>query len=348
MAADPTNSDGLTQQQVNPQFNPNAPTQPDPTAAPFSTKEILWWNNGKFGQAGYALWNSGGKNATGNSVIWGFVNSVGSNLFELMHRPDVYQARPPQKQFLYDAYQLLILSQKRMNDRAITFTGPDQTRLDSQHSGPALQQFLAYPVPFFGGRVQQPDVLEWAGLLLQMLSEAAQHEDNKYSSDITQLFTDVMNARFDRILKLLATRYFGYTATSYAAAKVGPPDANGKPTVIPFQLKQSDWTNYDPTGSFLTTEFTSSLPQIQWEPVENDLAAIRGLAYGTAIQKAERWTEDAAAMYGMGGAAYYTPGNGALYGAASGQQAQPGAAPAIGTQANAANAVPPPIGRAPQ
>lgn len=313
-----TGSEGLTQQQVNPQLDLSAQLQGPPTPAPYGTKEILWFSVGKWGESGYAIWNSGGKNASGNSAILALVQNVGANLFELMHRPDVYQARPPQKQFLWDVYQMVWLVQKRINDMAIGYTGtPNQTRLDGEKSAPSNQQFLVYPIPYFGDRVQQPDVRLWAELVLLALSEMAQHDDNKYTNDITSVLAAKVNPFFNRILYAMATKYFGYTAQTYAAASSAPnPSASqaAQPATVnvQFQLQAQDWTNYDPTKLFLASEFTSTLPPIQWMPTDQDLANIRGLPYGTAIQFGQRWIANSASMYGTGGGANYTPGTGAL------------------------------------
>ncbi len=57
------------------------------TAQPmFGTDEILWYDNGKWGQVGYAVANPNGKIWTNNSVIFQFHSLIGRNMFELMHR----------------------------------------------------------------------------------------------------------------------------------------------------------------------------------------------------------------------------------------------------------------------
>ena len=88
------------------------------TAQPmFATDEILWYDNGKWGEVGYAIANPSGKIWTNNSVIFQFHSLVGRNLFELLHRTDARFYGPPHKQFWYDLHQLIVTARKRLADR---------------------------------------------------------------------------------------------------------------------------------------------------------------------------------------------------------------------------------------
>jgi hypothetical protein len=72
------------------------------SAPTFSSDEILWYDNGRWGEAGYAVANPAGKTWTNNAVIYQFHSLVGRNMFELMHRGDVKFYGPPHKQFWFD------------------------------------------------------------------------------------------------------------------------------------------------------------------------------------------------------------------------------------------------------
>ena len=78
------------------------------TSPMFGTDEILWYDNGKWGQAGYAIANPNGKVWTNNTVIYQFHELVGRNMFELMHRADVRFYAPPHKQFWFELHQLIV------------------------------------------------------------------------------------------------------------------------------------------------------------------------------------------------------------------------------------------------
>ena len=87
------------------------------TSLQFGTDEILWYDNGKWGETGYAIANPNGKIWTNNSVIFGFHSLVGRNMFELMHRSDVRFYGPPHKQFWFELHQLIVTARKRLADR---------------------------------------------------------------------------------------------------------------------------------------------------------------------------------------------------------------------------------------
>lgn len=239
----------------------------------FDTDEILWFDNGKWGEAGYALPNPSGKTWTNNSVIYGLVNLVGRNIFELAHRHDAKFYRAPHKQFWFDLHQLIITARKRLADR---MRAPnDSNGLDTIHATPAPQVFIAFPVPFFGERIRQPDIREYIQLALLMLSEMMQHSDNEHSTYVTDSFAGVHGKYLQEILALFATKYFGKTrAEAYA------PD---------FALTDADFIAYDPSKVMTSVEMTEERPPLQWWPTENDLSQIRGIPINEALLLAKRW-----------------------------------------------------------
>jgi len=239
----------------------------------FDTDEILWYENGKWGQAGYAVPNPSGKTWTINSVIYGLVQLVGRNLFELTHREDVKFYRAPHKQFWFDLHQLIITARRRLADRMRKDN--DSNGLVPQHVTPVPQVFLVYPVPYFGERIRQQDIREYTQLTLMMLSEIMQHSENDRTSYITDTFAGQIGRYLQEILALFATKYFGKTREQAYA-----PD---------FMLTDDDFKNYDPSKVMTSVEMTEERPPLQWWPTENDLSQIRGLPINEALMLAKRF-----------------------------------------------------------
>ncbi len=239
----------------------------------FDTDEILWYDNGVWGKSGYALPNPGGKTWTNNTVIFGLVQLIGRNLFELMHRPDARFYKPPHYQFWYDLHQLIITARKRMSDRMRMPN--DANGLVPKHVTPAPRVFLSYPVPFFGERIRQPDIREYCGLALMLQSECMQHNDNEHVAYITDQFAATVGGYLQEILVLFSTKYFGKTrAEAYARD---------------FQLTDADFQSYDPASIMTSVEMTEERPPLQWWPTENDLSQIRGLPINQSLLMSKRW-----------------------------------------------------------
>jgi hypothetical protein len=218
-------------------------------------------------------------------------------LFELLHRTDVRFYGAPHKQFWYDLHQLIVTARKRLADRQRLPN--DSNGLVVEHASPAPQVFLAWPIPFFGERVRQPDIREYAQLALLMLSEMMQHSENELPTYITDSFAAKIGQYLREILALMATKYFGYTrAQAYDPA---------------FALQAADFANYDPSKVMTSVEMTEERPPVQWWPTETDLTAIRAIPYNEAIVLAKRWPATAllgAANFAQTGApAATTPGS---------------------------------------
>ncbi len=239
----------------------------------FDTDEVLHYNNGKWGAAGYACPNPGGKTWTSNSVISGLVDVIGRNIFELAHREDVKFYRPPHKQFWYDLHQMIITARKRLNDR--TRLPNDSNGLVPQHAAPNPAVFLVYPVPYFGERVRQLDVREYLRLSLMMLGEIMQHSDNDVAAYVTPAFSGQVGKYLQEILALFSTKYFGKTRQEAYA-----PD---------FALTAEDFASYDPSTVMTSVEMTEERPPVQWWPTENDLSQIRGMQINEALLCCQRW-----------------------------------------------------------
>ncbi|MGE0605529.1 MAG: hypothetical protein AB7O62_00280 [Pirellulales bacterium] len=291
--------------------------QPD-LAGPFGTDEILWWDNGVWGEAGYALPNPSGKTWTQNTVIHELHAMLGRELFGLMHRADVRFTRPPNVQFLYDIYKLIIVARKRLADRAVPF---NTARLDGQHATPTPKVFLCYPVPFFGERIRNAETREWCELMLLTLSEMMQHSDNELDLEITDLFAASVGQRLQRILVLMATKFFGIAKADAVKAD--------------FVLPDTAFSTYDPTKLFVGSELVEERPPLQWWPTENDLSPLRGVPLTVAMQFAKRWPNNAL-LLGTGSVSVFPndgnsmgqgTGGTAAASAATSFAAVPGAAP---------------------
>lgn len=241
----------------------------------FDTDEILWYDNGKWGAAGYACPNPGGKTWTNNSVIAGLFDIFGRNMFELAHREDVKFYAPPHKQFWFDLHQLIVTARKRLADR--TRTPADNNGLVVTHATPNPQIFNVYPLPYFDERIRQLDVREYIRIALLMMGEVMQHSDNEHPTYITPGFSSLISKYLQEILALFATKYFGKTRDQAYA-----PD---------FVLADADFQAYDPTKVLTSVELTEERPPVQWWPTENDLSQIRGIPINEALLLCKRWPQ---------------------------------------------------------
>jgi len=273
----------------------------------FETDEILHYKNGKWGDAGYAIPNPAGKHYTVNIEIFQLHSVLGRSLFELTHREDAKFYSPPHKQYWYDLHQMLVVARKRLAD--VTRHENDTNGLVATHATPAQQVFAVYPIPYFGERIRQPDIRQFAQLGLMLLSEMMQHGDNERSTYVTPHFSGVMGRYLQEILAKMATKYFGYSREAAYAPN--------------FALKDTDFSGYDPMKFMTSFEMTEERPRQQWWPTENDLSGIRSLPITEALMFAERWAPSAL-LQSSGAPAATAAAN---QPATTGFQAVPGAAP---------------------
>lgn len=248
---------------------------PNPNAqqAQFGTDEILWYDNGRWGECGYALYNPAGKTFTKNRVVYSVHGMIGRVMFELMHREDCYFYTAPHKQWFWDFHQCLIVARKRLSDRMVKPNSDNV--LTPQHADPVPSMFLAFPVPYFGERIRQLDIREYCQLALMLLGEMCQHADAERAGYITDSFAAMAGGYLREMLVLMATKYFGYTRDEASA-----------PT---FEIAADRFTNYDPAKVLVSVEMTEERPPLLWKPTENDLSAIRGVPINEALMLAKRW-----------------------------------------------------------
>lgn len=264
-----------------PSFQPGS--LPNEGAKRFSTTEILWWNNGIWGEAGYAIPNDGGKPVTKNSIIWGLHRFLGRELFKLLHTPDVKFSRPPNGEWVHNLAKMIRLGRKRMADRSVGWN--DDRDGDTKHNTSNVKAFVVYPIPFFGDRVRNPDAKEWSEIILILLGEMMQHSDNDLDGNITDLFGALVDEQLGRIEYLLATKFLGATRVQARSSDFLLP------TVI-------DSSNYNPDSLFTESEMIDERPPVNWWPTSNDLSPINGIPMPTAKAYAMRWPIAGVDFYG--------------------------------------------------
>lgn len=259
-----------------PRFQPNG-LNPNADDQKFGTSEILWWKNGIWGEAGYAIPNDGGKPTTANESLWKIHSFIGRELFKLMHEPDVKFSRPFNAEWLFKLNKMLKLGIKRLGDYSVSWT--DDRDGDALHALNTPRAFLYYPVPYFGGRIRQGDAASWCGITLRLLSEIMQHSDNEYDDNVTDLSTSFIQGQLRRIQKDMAMKYLGYTRQETEDPTFDVPDTAFSKGV------------YNPEALFTESELIEERMPAQWWPQANDLTPIAGIAANVANQWGVRWPE---------------------------------------------------------
>jgi hypothetical protein len=256
---------------------PNESKTPDQLRELFSTDEILWFDDGRWGKAGYAMANGQGKSWTDNSTVYKVHKLLGHMLFDLMHRQDVKFSDPPHKNWWWD-WQLAIVACRRMLDNIAVDSGTDKN-FDETHVTATPRTFLVFPVPFFGMRVRQEDILEQCELCLKLLGEIQQHSTNDRQYYITGAFARLVNGFLTEMHMKVAIKFFGYTRAEVMALGEA------------FKISEDRFTaeKYKPEWSIPSVERSTERPPRLWWPTENDLSAIKGVAYSDAIHFARRW-----------------------------------------------------------
>lgn len=256
---------------------PNEAGTPNELREIFQTDEILWFNDGRWGACGYAMPNGQGKSWTVNSTIYHVHSLLGRTMFELMHREDVKFSRPPHKDWWWD-WQLAIID-ARKNLLAIAVDAGTTKNFRADHVTETPRTFLAYPVPFFGERVRQPDIRWQCEMALKLLGEIQQQSSNESSYYITGTFARLVCGWLNEMQMRAAIKYFGYTREEVMAG--------GSSFVIAEDRFVAD--TYRPEWQRPSFELSEERPPRLWWPTENDLSAIRGVAYTDAIAFADRW-----------------------------------------------------------
>ncbi len=206
-----------------------------------STDAILFYNVGKFGEAGYAVPNWSDDIVSLNSNIHDFTNLVGRNLSNIMHHEDVDLRTPPSINTLKRIHRLYIRAGQILQARAVA---PGTDNMENVHVSPSEEVFRVYPVPFF--RVRNSFMKTWCRYILTMLSECFQHTENRKEVEISTAFAGMCGQYLIRVYTNMATELFGKTAEE--ARKPG------------FILTDADFAAYDPAKFFTSTEMSDTVP----------------------------------------------------------------------------------------
>lgn len=221
----------------------------------FLTDQVQWYNNGVWGQLGFACPNFGDDPATINSSIHYLVSVIGRNLQAVMLSQDAYKTTPPVINTLTRVHKLITRARKILAGRAIP---PNKMNLEPQHASPAPAIFLIYPTPYF--RVRNQFLKEWGGLVLMALTEAMQHTENAQAFEISTNFAGLIGQYLHRVYRQMATELFDVPAAEAEA--------------LDFTLTAEVLASYDPGRYFSSTEMIDTVPPIQQIPTEDDLRVL--------------------------------------------------------------------------
>lgn len=225
----------------------------------FTTDQILWYNNGVWGEIGYAVGNFGNDPASLNANIHRLVDVAGRNLQAIMQHTDADLRTPPSINTLTRIHKLVIRARSILAGRGVP---PAQPNMETKHVTPAPEVFLIYPCRYF--RVRNPFLKEYAGLALIALSEAMQHTENAQAFEISTGFAGLVGQYFHRIYKLMATELFGVAIEEAEA--------------LDFTLSEEQLASYDPGQFFTSTEMIDTVPRFEMIPTEDDFDVLsRGI-----------------------------------------------------------------------
>ena len=195
----------------------------------FKTDQAMHYNNGVWGELGYAVPNFGNDTGTHNTTIAHLTQVIGRNLSAVMHHIDADLRVPPSINTVTRIHRLIVRARSIIGARSVP---SGVLNFEATHSTPARTEFLVYPVPYF--RVRNPYMKEYSGLILNALSEAFQHTENRKSYEISEDFGGLIGQYLQRVYRLMCVELFQI-----------PPDA-----VTPtFMLSDQQLSLYNP-GAF--------------------------------------------------------------------------------------------------
>jgi hypothetical protein len=228
------------------------------TTDPFKTEQILWYNNGIWGQLGYAAPNFALGAQTQNETIQYLVYALGRNLSGVMHHPDADCRTPPTINTLTRIHKLVVRARTILGGRAVPPGTPD---MEAVHVQPGAQDQLIFPVPYF--KVHNQWMKEYAGLCLAAIAEACQHSENRQPFEISTIFAGVIGQYLQRIYMRLGTELL-----------MLPPA-----TITPnYVFSAADLAGYNPAAWFSGTEMIDVTPSLTRMPTDVDVRPLtRGI-----------------------------------------------------------------------
>lgn len=221
----------------------------------FRTDQALWYNNGVWGELGFAVPNFGDDQSTLNTSIHYLTSVMGRNLQAVMLHADADLRTPPSINTLTRVHKLIVRARSILAGRQVASGTPD---MEATHSSPAETEFIIFPTPYF--KVRNQWMKEWCGLILNALSEAYQHTENRKAYEISETFSGLIGQYLHRVYKLMATELFGVPVTD--ASK------------LDFTLTDEQLRAYNPSQFFTSTELIDTVPVIANVPTEDDLKVL--------------------------------------------------------------------------
>lgn len=223
----------------------------------FRTDEILWYNppGASWGELGYAAPNVGDDTHTLNNSIAYLVGVMGRNLSAVMHHVDTDMRRPPSINTLIRVHKLITRARSIISSRAVPH---NKLRMEPLHATPAPEAFLIFPVPYF--KVRSPYLKEWCGLILNAISEACQHTENKIEYEFSTEFAGLIGQYLRRVYVRMATELLGVPLIEAEADN--------------YTISDAVFGSYDPTKYFTTTELIDTVGILSELRTEDDLEVL--------------------------------------------------------------------------
>jgi len=221
------------------------PPVDDATTAVFNTTTdaVLWYDVGLYGKLGYGVPNASNDIGSLNPNIIDLTNLIGRNLFLVMHHEDTDLSSPPSVNTLLRIHQLYKRCAQIITARAIA---PGTPNLETEHVTPAGEVFRVWPIPYF--KVRNTFLKRSAGWIMILLGECFQHNENRKSIEISTTFGAMVGKYMDRVYRGMAMEMFGKTLAEASAPN--------------FLLQPADFTAYNPSAYFTSTEMIDPVPAL--------------------------------------------------------------------------------------
>lgn len=221
----------------------------------FKNDAFLWYNVGDWKDLGLAVPNFGNDPTSVNDTIRYLTEVTGRNLQAVMFHPDSRLRTPPSVNTLIRLHKLCTRARVILAGRAVPNGTPN---MESIHTNPAPEAFLAFPVPYF--KVRNPWLKQYCGLVMTAISEAWQHQENAKPIEISQAFAGLFGQYIQRVYRLMSTELLAQDP-----AKAADPA---------FTLLDDSFKAYDPTKFFTSTELIDTVPDFDDIPTEDDLEVL--------------------------------------------------------------------------
>lgn len=239
-----------------------------------------WYDNGRWGEMGYACPAIPRNNThTNNAGIKSLADRFGHNLFGLMHQPDVNTTAPPKLTFLVGVHKAVEQFRRLMTAKVVNHNEID---LRTTHVTPAPEPFKIFPVPYF--RVRNEWAKRWCQLGLVTLSELIQHQDNIHPMSVHEDLAKAVRPFIDRVYAELAIEFFN--------KKKEDVQKDG------FVLTDADFKAYSPDMLFTSTERVDMRAPLLWNVSETDLAVLaEGIEAPLVLPFIKQWPLDFAESF---------------------------------------------------